>query len=181
MRKIASILCLAALLLSSAHACIHDKLDIQPEALAPEDSPHDERALAGPQPMRIMVEYSTLTGTTTATKNYIQNQLMPAAIAYIRSALSVTPISTLKLSSTTSTVCGLPAPSKYRTGVQTDLVIFVSAENTNDNYIAWARPCLSHSQGLSKDYRNLSNIFQKVIVEYLKELKKPINLYSTSN
>ena len=141
MNSILSIL-LITLIISSSDACIHDKLDIQLSELPPEDTPHDDRLLAGPQPIRIMVEYSTLTGTTTANKNYIQNQLMPAAVAYIRSALSVTPITTLKVSSTTTTVCGLPIPSKYRTGVQADLVLLVTAEATNDNYIAWARPCL---------------------------------------
>ena len=143
MKKITSVLLVIGLLLSVSLACIHDQLDIQLSELAPEDSPHDDdRLLAGPQPMRIMVEYSTLTGTTTATRNYIQNKLMPAAVAYIKSALAVTPISTLKLSSTTKYVCGLSVPSKYRTGVKTDLVILVSAESTNENYIAWARPCL---------------------------------------
>ena len=141
MKHLFSFALISFLIISLSQACIHDQLDIKLEHLPPEDTPQ-ERLLQGPEPIRIIAEYSTMTGASTDLASYIKKKVMPAAIDYFNAALSVTPLTTLKVSSTTTTVCGLNVPSIYRTGVEADLVLLVTAEASDSNFIAWAKPCI---------------------------------------
>jgi len=144
MTKISHII-VFALLAGAAYSCIHDKLDISLGEVHMEEDHH--RNLAVTQPIRIVADYSSFTNVPAATKTYIQQKLMPAAINYFNSLLQVSPVSSLKLSTYTTTVCStLPVPSIYTTtGVAADLVIFVTGGTDTGTYLAWAKACLIHS------------------------------------
>jgi len=91
---------------------------------------------------------------TDAKKNYILNNLMPAAVSYYAQALSVIPVSGNLALGTSSSTCGsggTPIPSAHRTtGVaNTDLIIYVTAVPVKGggSTAAWASACRYDSAG----------------------------------
>lgn len=81
---------------------------------------------------------------TTASK--IKYQLFPAAISYYKSALKVDPLHTnIKISRPIASACGNvdPPPEIYRSGIESDLVIFVRGKvDPNSTITASARACV---------------------------------------
>jgi len=63
---------------------------------------------------------------------------MRAATGFLSAAYSVYPLNQLKVNR-----CGsVNVPSKYQSGITGfDLVLFVSASNSNENWLARAGPC----------------------------------------
>jgi leishmanolysin len=140
MKGLISFFLVYTLFILGAHSCVHDTLNIPLAQIEVEHS--GQRFLQTQQPIRIIVDYSQIADAPASIQTFLQNQLMPAAISYFRTTLSVTPISSLKISLTQSTVCGYPIPDQYRTGVNADLVIFVDGGTSTGSFLAWAKPCL---------------------------------------
>jgi len=147
---------IALLFISSAlSGCIHESLDIKLEQVPDEeveggddgDSDGPRMLAASYGGLRIVADYTHFTNAPSNIKNYVKNQLLPAAINYFRATLQVKQLSKLKIPG--SSACGLSVPSKYRSGIKADLVLFITGESSSQSFLAWAKPCAQ----LSSDKR----------------------------
>jgi proprotein convertase subtilisin/kexin type 5 len=135
------------------HKCVHSQLDYADHLRV---GPYDEEAAenhtrllqAGYAPIRIALDFSNLTTTslancTAAQSSYIQTTFMPDSEAWFESFLSVIPYpTTLTLSGSSCYQTAIPA-FYATTGVQADIVFFVSAVNDpTSSYAAWAAACV---------------------------------------
>jgi leishmanolysin len=139
------IVVILVLLAGQAYSCIHDELDITLSEVPVEDV-HDHRMLAVVYgSIRIMFDYSNLNNVPAATKTYLQTKLIPAALNYFTNTIQVPPVASIKIPASQTTICGLPYPAVYSTGVAADLVIFVTGGTDTGSYLAWAKACLLHA------------------------------------
>jgi len=101
-------------------------------------SPH-ERNLQAKESMRIYADYTNVRAGTSAQRSYLINELIPAAIAFYQSALKITRI-TVPLSVRDGCNDYYPG-SAVRNGVNADLIILITAESSDETYLAYAVPC----------------------------------------
>jgi hypothetical protein len=111
-------------------------------------------------PIRIVADYSRLTagadtGTdytvlTTEKATFLKETLMPKAIAYLQSSLSVNRFTTALSVGTSDCVdiVGTSIQSPYSSpGVDADFIIFVTARGTDATTLAWAAYCRMLNSG----------------------------------
>jgi leishmanolysin len=128
------------LLGSVSSRCMHDEMEHNYEIVSDWDPAPEGRLLADTYGgLRIVADYSLLTGAPSASLTYIRDRLVPAAINYFYKALQVPQLSSFVL--TDSTSCGLKIPSIYKTGVQADLLLLVTGESSTESWVAWAGAC----------------------------------------
>jgi len=125
----------------------------EPEYVIPEEGEGGEgdeqiegRSLASKsyKNLRMYGYYTTLNSAPSGFRNYMRYELGPAVISYFQGALKVKyPVtSTIKLSSSYKTICGVKTPSLLRSGVRTDLfLIFDSAFDSKKNWVAESYSC----------------------------------------
>ena len=136
--KIAFILGIAQIGFSD---CIHNKLNIKLDYLKEPEYSTNRILSTDYAGIRIYPDYTYLTNVTSEMREYIINELVPPALSFFKAALKVVPLQG-KITIPSREVCDFPTPSIYfRTGVEADLIIFVRATNSDENYIAAARPC----------------------------------------
>ena len=94
--------------------------------------------------IRITADYTNLLEGSTEFISYVKTELMPAVIDYFQAAFQIKQAvsGTIKLSSTTKTVCGYTTPSALWTGASTDYFLVVSSESdTTSSWVASAGAC----------------------------------------
>jgi len=131
--------------------CAHNKFHDVPDLLDVEEEflPGKSRVLQTityPN-LRVTVDYYNLVNGTDEFKSYVQNDLVPPVLDYFQAALAIKqPLtSTLKLSTTTKTLCSSPVPPALYTGVATDFFLIVSSTEDTENWVASAGPCMLSS------------------------------------
>jgi len=123
------------------HQCAHDTLDHKLEIRDTEELDSERRVLATWESIRIILDFSTLTGQD-ALKAYITQTVLPPVASLLSASLKVKRLTT-KLTAG-ATVCGsIATPAIYSNGgVDADLVIFVlSVNDPSSSYIATAGAC----------------------------------------
>jgi leishmanolysin len=134
--------------LTNSH-CVHDKIKYTPqyanvgsdEGFLKDSNNANQRHLDEYQSIRIKADYSNMKLQDSTLDYYIRYGLMPAAINYWSQALKVKRISgalTLDANSCYQTT----VPTMIRTvGVNADLILFVTANPSQDAFLAWAVAC----------------------------------------
>ena len=93
------------------------------------------------KPIRIRLNTENVEMTDPVKFNFLTERLLPAAASYMSQALSVVPVKG-KLRLSDGSCSGLGVPDLYKTvGVEADLVLFVSVEDTEEGVLAWSSPC----------------------------------------
>ena len=93
------------------------------------------------KPMRIRLNTENVEMTDRVKFNFLTERLLPAAASYMSQALSVVPVKG-KLRLSDGSCSGLGVPDLYKTvGVEADVVLFVSVEDTEEGVLAWSSPC----------------------------------------
>jgi len=152
----ALILSFALIALSHAfehEGCTHGHTERTPEVLEIEEDfslikeiNGDNRMLASYPQIRIQADYSQLNSAPSSYKNYIQNELAPAVIAYFEAALRVKyPVSgNLNVPSVQTDLCGIRTPNiLLGQGVAADYYIFFDSQNAQgqgwiaDSYVCF--------------------------------------------
>jgi len=87
-----------------------------------------------------------------AAREYIENELMPASIAYFQNVLKINRF-TVPISAEFTCRNYRPGPT-VRNGVNADLIILVTAETSSESYLAYAQPCSI------SDYDNRQDIIE---------------------
>eukprot|EP00753_Platysulcus_tardus_P020831 PLAT8424.1.p1 GENE.PLAT8424.1~~PLAT8424.1.p1 ORF type:complete len:794 (-),score=357.78 PLAT8424.1:289-2670(-) len=163
MAALRTLVALALLAAAVAHECVHDQVEMPAERVQTKlqyaNHPFDgarrlqegnDSASASPfQPMRFALFYDFAEDTAAAKVDYIENELMPEAAAFVSQMLSVVPVDGfLKLSSTASpTRCVTTIPAEHTSvGVNnTDYIFYISTRETGlsagASVLAFARPC----------------------------------------
>jgi len=129
---------------STLQECVHDKLKIKLEEVPDEEADASIRLhqLGADSwgPLRIHADFSFFQGTR-AQRAYIEEMLLPAAFDYFKATLKVPQMNRLMTSS--NKICEYSTPAIYRTtGVAADLVLLVTGSYSNENFVAFASPCL---------------------------------------
>jgi leishmanolysin len=126
---------------------MHDELEVHLDKMDdhlvdPENHAGDGRMLATAYGgLRLYVDYSK--ASVVSTELAYMKKLVTAAANFFFKTLSVPQLSVLKIPESQESMCGgLTIPSAYRTtGVQADMVFFVTAENSYTGFLAWSRAC----------------------------------------
>jgi hypothetical protein len=142
-------LCLTASsieVLKGPHECHHDKLDIKLETIDTGDDQLDgDRTLITYESIRIILDFSTMSSGASATKTYIQTQVLPPVQNLLTSALKVQRLTAPLTAGGATTMCSgaVTTPAIYNSGgVAADLVIFVvDTTDSTSGYVAQAGAC----------------------------------------
>jgi len=132
-------------LLPFALCCIHDQLQYKPRIYPYPTSSDEGRMLAvgDRENMRIKAYYY-VGNAPTAVKNVIQQQLMPAVIAYYEAALKVSRATApIQYSNADAQECAkVDAVDSLKNGINADLVLFITGANEPEKgYVAYASAC----------------------------------------
>ena len=99
-------------------------------------------------PIRVRVNTENVEMTDPVKFTFLTEKLLPLAAAYLSQVLSVVPVrGRLRLSEGSCSGLGVP-PLYQAPGVgDTDLVIFVNVEDTEEGILAWSSPCFMDQYG----------------------------------
>ena len=139
------ILCLISPLV--AHECIHNKIagKVKKEFLEISPTANSSRILAEKTyaPIRIHADFTNISSSLSPEAiSFIKNRIIPATKNFFESVLSVVPFEEPIVFRGYRYCFEAPISKALQsTGVNADLVLFVTAAPTDDNFLAWATPC----------------------------------------
>jgi len=128
-------LSLFLILLPSYHTeDIFDPASLQeiPLEFLDEDTPQETNRLLADNydNLRIEANYDNLVDSPADYASYIQNELVPPVLSWLQAALKVkSPVVTsIKLGTSTKSICGVAVPSGLYTGIKADLLVLFNAK-----------------------------------------------------
>mmetsp|Transcript_16374 Transcript_16374/g.14069 ORF Transcript_16374/g.14069 Transcript_16374/m.14069 type:complete len:255 (-) Transcript_16374:109-873(-) len=137
----------ACILLASSHECGHGRMNVTPRKVTKSfnSGSNEGRRLQEYESIRIHMDYSSIQADKEApleARNYLTRIIMPAAEAYFENALKVIRESGTLILEDFGT-CFEEIPTYLTTdGVEADLVIKVTAVESDEGWIAGASTCL---------------------------------------
>jgi leishmanolysin len=148
MKKLTSILFVGLLAVTDAleHKCTHDHQEMdEPEIIDveedfnPDGNDHNGRTLASYSNMRPYGYYGLLSGSSSF-KSYVQNDLIPPILDYVKGALKIKYPVTGSLKVSSGSVCGRTTPSVLKNGVNADWFFMVETDSSS-SYVASTVSC----------------------------------------
>lgn len=131
--------------ITNAYKCVHNEIakDFAPQFLDPpleEATPNYLLDQTAYSPIRIYVDYSNLNSAIDpSVVSFIKNHIIPATVNYFQSVLRVVRFSS-NLTLKANSYC-FRAPITQNISVAADLILFVTATPTDEDYLAWASAC----------------------------------------
>jgi len=151
------------------YTCNHDNEDYDVEVLNVEEdmsSINAGRVLQSEEypKMRILASYDPLDSAPSSFKAYIQNELAPAVLDYLSSALRVKfpVIGTLQVSS--SKVCDVRTPSELKAGVEADYFMIFDSRVEDSSTVASSKACQTAS-GTNRPLVGYTNFNRNMLIE----------------